>query len=184
MRKIQLLTVLLLFLSNTVLYLIYNDKAYHLGIDCFFRIKGLPFHLKPNFDDSAVSDYQFYISDIEDYPVIGAGFKFIDSNVEIKRITGYGYNNKYLIVKIIDKETKEDFFITDVERTAKNDNTEVGFKELDYNDLNKYNINLRWTYIDVQEIYKIRFIRNILFSFLIIQIFFIYRKLSKIRNEA
>lgn len=159
---------------NAILYFAYNDRAYYLGINCFLHQNSLPFNLKPEFVDNINSDKQFSIIDQKKYPAIASGFKFQNSNIKIKRIISYGYNQNTLIVKVFDINQRIFYFIATNENHSDIDNSEIAFEELKFEDVNKYSKKISWTEIDFETIMNVRFVRNILFGSLSIQLTFMF----------
>lgn len=171
-------------ISCSLFYLKNDNKGYNYGLDCNFCDTKMPYHLKPVYNSQFPQS--FYLFDDDDFELVGAGFKFRETEFKIKKFIAYGYNDTSVIVKCTDSLNTIKYLISyETGYKSKKGNPEISFKCLSNSDFDKVKDKYQWFDIDKEKVYAVG--RNKFLSmlgFFLSFVFVVWRFFKLISNKA
>ena len=181
-KVIEFIVLGVLFFVFILLYFIYDSTGYYYGLECSFCNKNLPYGLTPKIK----SDYpkSFVLLDEDGFELMGIGFRYRQSNFKIKHFLGYGYNDTSVLLKCTDSLNKIKYLVS-YETGYKSDkgNPVISFKDIDYDKYSQIKNDYQWIKIDEEKANTIQFMKFIFVVGTLLSLFFIVRKLLRIRDE-
>ncbi len=176
---IKYLFFIILFITSAYCFITSDYQLSYLGDNILpnrFYTLNIPYGIKTYSNNSYFRN--FYLLDINNFPIIGEGYKFGNSDLEIIKIKSYGYNDSEILVRYCDSlnmiRFKELYFIN---------SKEISFREHEVKD----SISLKelYTWIDLDEkdtsgLYFDRFI-SMIFIFLCI-VYLVLKVWFKVRR--
>lgn len=171
-----------LFSVFVLLYFRYDNKGYHYGVECIFCNKNMPFGLTPKIN----SDYpqNFVLLDEDDFELTGIGFRHRQSSFKIKNFLGYGYNDTSVLLKCTDSLNNIKYLVSyETGYKSERGNPVISFKDIDNNKYIQIKDSYQWIEIDEEKANTIRFMKFLFIVGALLSLFFIVRKLLRIRTE-
>jgi len=104
MTKRKLSKIILLFWTILVLlvYIVTDSKLYFQGKSDIKNFNKLPLNIVPQYDDYDIRAICFILEDKSGMSIIGYGCRYWSSDVEIRKVIKYGYNDEKLLALIND----------------------------------------------------------------------------------
>lgn len=170
------------FVVFVLLHLNYDSKGYRYGLECSFCNKNMPYGLTPKQN----SDYpqSFYLLDEDDFELTGIGFRHRQSSFKIKNFLGYGYNDTSVLLKCTDSLNNIKYLVSyETGYKSKKGNPSISFKDIDNNEYIQIKDSYQWIEIDEGKANTIRFMKFLFIVGALLSLFFIVRKLLRLRNN-
>lgn len=182
MKKVIVFIVfVVLFIVSVLLYLSYDNKGYSYGLECSFCNKNMPYGLTPKIN----SDYpqSFVLLDEDGFELTGNGFRHRQSSFKIKNFLGYGYNDTSVLLKCTDSLNNIKYLVSyETGYKSEKGNPVISFKDIDNNEYIQIKDSYQWIEIDEEKANTIRFMKFLFIVGALISLFFIVRKLLRLRN--
>jgi hypothetical protein len=122
-----------------ILIYIKNDKeGFYYGLGCDFCSCKLPYDVSPEMDNYG----GFTLNDNTGFPIIGGGFSFNRSDLKIRNILAYYYDDSSLICKVSDTTGNDKYLSMYVYK--KMNQSVFGFKEVDKSQIQGLSYKNRW----------------------------------------
>ncbi len=179
-KTVGVLALGIVFIIAISMYLRYDKIGYYIGFGCTFCDKNIPYNLNP----SADRYYSFTLNDEDDFELIGTGFGYKNSSFIIKDFLAYGYNDTSVIVKCTDSLNIARYLVSyETAYKSKKGNPEISFKDLSISDFEQIKDKYQWFEVDEEKANTVRFMKFLFIIGALLSLFFIVKKIFKLRNN-
>lgn len=155
MNKIKYIFIVLLSVGlvfSVILYIKQDKNIWAYGLNSHFGKCDMPFGVYPRAHWPAIYPNVTLI-DADDFEMLGAGFRMLESDFTIEDVLSYGYNDTSIIVKCTDSVQQVHYLVSYVTKYKyKNGNNEIEFRELDSLELKKNEKNYKWYNVGAADI--------------------------------
>lgn len=167
MKKIKLITALLLIFLSLFLYL--DNKSYYYGFGKGYISSKLPYYIRPHYRGSDLGNtgFSFVEKDVNLDILDNLHPTYVSNNnkIIIKKILGYGFDKEIVIVKIEDSFKQKRYVKIYYEKNVKFSFDELKFMK---GDLKYINLDKSLYYFN-----NVKMIKNIVFLVLCILFFYL-----------
>jgi hypothetical protein len=181
-KVIEFIVFGVLFFVLVLLYFRYDNTGYHYGLECSFCNKNMPYGLTPKIKFDYLQS--LVLLDEDGFELTGIGFRHRQSSFKIKNFLGYGYNDTSVLLKCTDSLNNIKYLVS-YETGFKSDkgNPAISFKDIYNDEYSQIKDNYQWIEIDEEKAITIRFMKFLFIVGGLLTLFFIVRKLLRLRNS-